>query len=918
MVLRRPRALVLWLLGSLVLCRAAPNLQAARLDEPEELSPGLIAEYSPNVAKGPAIARVVPDLVGRWHDGSPDPRIPAADFTARWTGFLLIQAPGKYQFRARTDGKVSLKVADRLALSGTGDSAVGERVELPTGFVPIVFEYRHSRGESQVAVDWESPSFRREPVPARLLFHDAALRGPNDLFEQGRQLADRLGCANCHSVLDLRAHPNLGPPLDGAGRAIRPAWLSAWLTDPSRLRAGSRMPAFGNGLSPIEVGDLRAFLLSRGPSNPPSSEIRMALNVASAAKGQLLFRSIGCLACHTRGAGEAGGNRSSGPDLSGLAGKRELPWLASYLVHPRGRVASEHRADMRLSPDESADLAAYLVAEPPAAPLGEFVATGSTERGRALFERFRCAACHELRGFPAPPADLKLTAASRVGSGCLAKTASALTVPRFNLSDTERAALQAFVSQLPEKPSRTAPETIARDQIRRRNCFGCHSREGEGGPILGNELAALLKSDPALGALKGSLTPPNLSTVGDKLRPEYLADAVRGKAPTARPWLAVRMPSFAFEPREVESVVEFFQGHDRMLADADRPEVGEPLAPATVDATARLIGQKGFGCVSCHVVAGRIPPGGEPETLGPDLALAHRRLSERYFRRWVENPQRIIAGTSMPQFIKPVETVSGTLDEQLAMIWRLLASPRAAEVALSGTKEFLKRQGERALVVFDMVLVPGAPATPYTPRGVAIGLKNDQTLLFDADRLCWLAWWQQGFLSRTKSGRLWEWHPEGARLWTASERRAPVVFIAPDGSVKNPSEVRERFGHLTSLDFDGAGVALSYSLNAPGGGSASVTERIRPRGSGWEREVEVSGVPPGLQPAILEAPSGPKSGAGIFSWTVDGIRVTLQVDGAQAITAPGFREKDGTLFALDHKDERSYQGRVRLSTERAP
>ena len=101
----------------------------------------------------------------------------------------------------------------------------------------------------------------------------------------------------------------------------------------------------------------------------------------------------------------------------------------------------------------------------------------------------------------------------------------------------------------------------------------------------------------------------------------------------------------------------------------------------------------------------------------------------------------------MPQFIKPVATVPGTLDEQLATVWRLLESPKAAEAALSGTREFLKREGDRALVVFDMVLVPQAPVTPYTPRAVAIGLKNEHTLLFDADRLTWIAWWHEGFLS---------------------------------------------------------------------------------------------------------------------------------------------------------------------------
>ncbi len=323
----------------------------------------------------------------------------------------------------------------------------------------------------------------------------------------------------------------------------------------------------------------------------------------------------------------------------------------------------------------------------------------------------------------------------------------------------------------------------------------------------------MLARDSALGGLKGTLTPPNLTAVGDKLRPSYLDLAIRAETTTARPWLSVRMPAFAFEPGEADSIAQLFRGHDRSSADDDPAPASAPAAldPPTRDLGSRLIGQRGFGCVSCHVLAGRIPPGGEPETLGPDLALVHRRMTERYFRRWIADPQRIIAGTPMPQFLKPIEPVGGTLDDQLKAIWQLLGSDSLAEVAASGTREILKREGDRPLVVRDMVLIPNLPGTPYTPRGLAIGLKNDVSLLFDTDRLGWLASWHGGFLSRTKSGRLWEWHPEGTMLWIAPARLAPLVLVAPDRSVVLPYEVRERFGSFRVVDFLGNGrCGLSY------------------------------------------------------------------------------------------------------------
>jgi hypothetical protein len=130
------------------------------------------------------------------------------------------------------------------------------------------------------------------------------------------------------------------------------------------------------------------------------------------------------------------------------------------------------------------------------------------------------------------------------------------------------------------------------------------------------------------------------------------------------------MPTFAFEPGEADAIAAYFQSRDRMAQTPD-PSDDAPTHPdaATFERAALLIGQRGFGCISCHVLAGRIPPGGEPETLGLDLALAYRRISRRYFERWFANPQRNIAGTPMPQFLQPIPSPPGTLGDQLATLW---------------------------------------------------------------------------------------------------------------------------------------------------------------------------------------------------------------------------------------------------------
>ena len=133
--------------------------------------------------------------------------MPADDFAARWAGSILIQAPGAHRFHASTDGEVVLKVGGRVALEGSGAKVDGLMVDLPAGLVPLVLDYRHETGEARVAIDWEGPGFGRESIPARLLFHEPAEGPPTDRFEDGRRLADRFGCVNCHSVLDLPATP---------------------------------------------------------------------------------------------------------------------------------------------------------------------------------------------------------------------------------------------------------------------------------------------------------------------------------------------------------------------------------------------------------------------------------------------------------------------------------------------------------------------------------------------------------------------------------------------------------------------------------------------------------------------------------------------------------------------------------------
>jgi mono/diheme cytochrome c family protein len=848
--------------------------------EPGDPALGLLTAYSAGPDSPAITQRIEPDVRHDWGDARPDPRVPRGAFSARWIGSILIQQAGPHRFSARTDGRVAITIDGRPALRPGRVGDKSEPIDLPAGLLPFSIEYRHERGPARIAIDWEGPGFAPEPLPARVLYHDPAGIGRLDPFEEGRRLADRLGCANCHRILDLPAHRDLGPPLADAGRAIEGHWLAAWLVDPTKVRARTRMPALGDhGLSPAEASDIAAFLAeisSRSAPKAPVGEMAMALNVADPGSGRRLFRSAGCLGCHTREADAIGGpgDFRVAPDLSDLGRKRTSAWVATYLAPDKSSTSAGHRPRLGLRPDAAAHLASYLAAPPSDVVKEAEPGKGDVGRGRRLVESLRCAACHDIPGLAPPEPAPPLHEGSRADAGCLSVGGRRPGTPRFALSEQERAALLAFVSGLPEEAAPTPAWTLAEDSMRRLSCMGCHTRDGRGGAPLGPQLTAYLAADAELAGLKGTLTPPDLTAVGDKLRPEFLALAIRGSAPVSRPWLAVRMPASPFAKGEAEAIAAYLQQHDG--AGSGKPADG-PVGHVAADRPELLVGQQGFGCLSCHVLAGRIPPGGEPETLGPDLALAHRRMSHGYFRRWIADPQRILPGTPMPQFLQPVATRPGTLDDQLDAIWGLLGSERLSEVAASGTREVRRPGKGRAEVVRDVVVLPDRPVDRgHFPRGLAIGLENGQSLLFDADRLAWVSWWHGGFLTRTKSGRLWEWHPDGLPLWTAHDLSPTVVLTPEEGRPQPPRIVRDRFGRFSELRFEGRGVILAYDLNGPRGGVLRVVERIQPAGSGWSRDVTVSGVPDGERPSLPVSVAGADAiGDRLLRWKADGRTFSL-------------------------------------------
>ncbi len=254
----------------------------------------------------------------------------------------------------------------------------------------------------------------------------------------GQQLFREVGCINCHNVDSLADSRRVGPDLLNIRAKLTPSFVQQWVYTPQGFRPSTRMPHF------FLQENNRAESANRFDSDP---ELRTKTEVAAitkylfavsgdwkpkdkpddvegnAERGRALFKSVGCLACHSNLAefGEdwitkdlvhrEGLNEETArfrykgmtqaervryaeahfvehqetylsperaefdpeesyhkpifsrfaPELSGIGSKVSFDWLYSWLLDPTAFSPDTKMPSMRLSSAEAADLATYLL-----------------------------------------------------------------------------------------------------------------------------------------------------------------------------------------------------------------------------------------------------------------------------------------------------------------------------------------------------------------------------------------------------------------------------------------------------------------------------------------------------------------------------------------------------------------------------
>jgi mono/diheme cytochrome c family protein len=589
-------------------------------------------------------------------------------FTATFSGLLNLEKRSRLIFSATGHGTLKLSVDDEVLLEGEGDLATlsMEQERINKGARPFLVEYTPVDGKADLRLFWAERAFDVEPIPPHVLSHvpDAEL-AESALRRHGRELVGEHHCSKCHAV-DAAAMPELQrdtPDLSTVGGRLNANWMAAWLQSPHTLRSQATMPNLG--LDAQGAADIASYLstLGKAPAAAPGD----------VKAGGELFAALGCIGCHQRPS--ARGADDDRLLLSQVANKWKPGALVAFLKKPNAHYKWIGMPNFLLKTVEAQNLAAFLLAKA-GAPAPE-ASSGDVGRGEALAKQVGCANCH---GMPAPSelkaADFASISKTWRDRGCVANSADQRgKAPDFAFSAVELGAIKAAWQSLAASLTRHSPvESITR-VMKTLNCAACHQRDNSGD--VWSARATELDDIKAHTEAHLSQRRPDINWIGDKLRGDWLKTLFSGSLEyRTRPWLEARMPAF---PAYAELLAQGLAADHGVSDDIDYGKKewvadGEKLAGVT----------GGFACIACHAV-GEKKAIAEFESGAVNLLHAAERLRSEYYRRWMRNPQRIDAITTMPRFggedgtTALTDTLEGHADHQFEAIWAYLQSLRTPQ-----------------------------------------------------------------------------------------------------------------------------------------------------------------------------------------------------------------------------------------------
>ena len=589
------------------------------------------------------------------------------------------------------------------------------------------------------------------------------------LAQGGLLLLNELNCVGCHAPPESLADVLTGRPgshLHGVADRLEPLDVELFIRNPRFLKNGTLMPSLfaGPDRDLEQIVALKHYVLSlKKPAAEKLAPETEGFPEGKVEDGQRLFHRIGCVACHAPANDFRPDHIDESAELElvglpsvplDLADRYPLEALVKFLLDPAAHRPAGRMPDMKLSPQEAADLAVYLKSGPKdeippelEAAMKSIDGTAAGEpfkvdpaladKGKLLFAEKNCVTCHRSVQPESKAVDLPKLADLRWegNQGCLSEKPQADAVPWFYLDEVQRQAIRIALKRLKDLAAVPFDTTGRIDfTLTSMNCYACHDRDGKGGPEFAREpyFAFNAPGAESLGRW-GNLAPP-LDQVGRKLTPGWLEKIVIGHGGEVRPYVAARMPRFQKEKVE------------RLLADFAVADVREEPIEIDVSGLPRhqrghygrdLMGVSagGLGCVTCHGLK-------DAKSLGaPVINLSHtiERLQPAYFKETLLDPQGTQPGTLMP----PMFVGRKKADHEIEQLWTYLKEldQRRLPDGLLKTDDYELKPGEGGRVLTFRSFIQGAGT-----HAIGVGFPEGLNLAFDSENCRWKMAWQGKFL----------------------------------------------------------------------------------------------------------------------------------------------------------------------------
>ncbi len=477
------------------------------------------------------------------------------------------------------------------------------------------------------------------------------------ILSKGKRTFIKLGCHGCHLAEGFEGLAKVGPSLFRIQSKVDPSWLYRWVKSPRDYLPETRMPDFY--LSDDHALKVSAYLWDQSEKDFNNGEKYKGGN---AAKGEKLFKSVGCQACHeVNGEGE-----HHAPNLTNIGKKVDPDWLVSWISNPHDYNVKSKMPDLSITPAQAQDIAAFLLKGAKTEKIPGLIAKlkdpKNIAEGEVIVRRRGCFACHDIHGMEkegriAPelssfgvkqtrglefgdnthiPHNWESWTHTKLQNPSAFRTDRVLDkMPNFHLSEEEIESLMVMLkgfngANIPQRYQRAYTQdelTIERGRrlVERFNCRGCHIVEGEGGDI-----QKYLKA-------KAQYPPPLISDtyqVGERIKGSWIYSFLKKPIPV-RTWVKVKMPKFALTDEEARDLTAYF---NLMAPEVSTYEKGVHLAKSkdSIDTGVKIVNY--MDCGRCH----------DEGNKGIDFSIAAQRLRHDWIGGWLKDTRNMIPWTPMP------------------------------------------------------------------------------------------------------------------------------------------------------------------------------------------------------------------------------------------------------------------------------